>query len=177
MKSVLCVYFPVVSDQHMATDHSTHSSRSAVVYSYWPQTVVLGGIIGVIRPLLSILGGIGPTAGVLTTLPGFELWWAIHIGYSAVFGAGYGIAVYNPRLRPHSESIPTGAVLGLGYGIALWIGNIVIGWNLVITNSLLPMTDAIDPLATGPIVDHLLYGVALGVVYAIVVPRFLTDRT
>ena len=161
----------------MSTEETQHVNRSLVVYSYWPYTILLGGLVGIIRPLLSMVGDIGPTAGVLTTLPEFQLWWAIHIGYSAVFGAGYGIIAYHRQLRSLSASVPTGAVLGLGYGIALWLGNIVIGWNLVLTKYVLALADPIDPLAAGPIVDHVVYGIALGIVYAIVVPRLSTYRS
>lgn len=160
----------------MATERNQHVGRSLVVYSYWPYAILLGGIVGAIRPMLTILGNVGPTAGVLTTLPEFQLWWMIHIGYSAVFGAGYGLIAYHRRLRSLSESIPTGAVLGLGYGVVLWLGNVIIGWNLILTTYVFTLVDPIDPLAAGPIIDHVVYGIALGVVYAAVVPRLSTYR-
>ncbi len=155
----------------MATDHARQTDRSLVVHSYWPYAVLLGGLVGAIRPALAMVGDIGPTVGVLTTLPELQLWWVLHIGYSAVFATGYGLIVYHRRLRRFSESVPAGAVLGLGYGVALWLGNIVVGWNVVLAPHLLSSSEPIDPLAVGPIADHLVYGIALGVAYAVVVPR------
>lgn len=160
----------------MSTDHARHADRSLVVHSYWPYAVLLGGLVGAIRPALTIVGDIGPTTGVLTTLPEMQLWWVLHIGYSAVFATGYGLVVYHRRLRSFSESVPAGAVLGLGYGIALWLGNIVIGWNLVLAPHLLSLSEPIDPLAAGPIVDHVVYGLGLGIAYAAIIPRLDTYR-
>lgn len=160
----------------MSTDHARHTDRSLVAHSYWPYAILLGGLVGAIRPALMIVGDIGPTTGVLTTLPDFQLWWVLHIGYSALFATGYGLVVYHRRLRSFSESIPAGAALGLGYGIVLWLGNIVIGWNSILAPYLLPLSEPINPLAAGPIIDHLVYGIGLGIAYAVVVPRLGTYR-
>jgi hypothetical protein len=162
----------------MATEHEhEHRNRSILVHSYWHYAVLIGGIAGLVRPIISAIATFGvvpavlETPGVLETLPEFGLWWIIHIMYSAVFGSGFGLMVYNRRLRPLSESVPTAAVLGLVYGVALWVGNVVIGWNYVLTKYVLSTVEPIDPLTAGPIIDHLLYGVVLGIIYAAAVPR------
>ena len=155
----------------MATETVQTKERSILVYSYWPYAALLGGLVGAIRPLFNVLVDFGPTAGVLVALPEIQFWWVIHVAYSAVFGAGFGLVVYYYRIRPYSELLPTGAVLGLGYGIALWFGNIVVGWNLILEPYVLSLAEPVDAFAAGPIVDHVVFGLVLGIAYAIVIPR------
>ncbi|SFC25791.1 hypothetical protein SAMN05444422_106100 [Halobiforma haloterrestris] len=147
-------------------------NRSIITYAHWPQAAVVGGVAGLTRPLLNA-AGLGSSAGVLAALPEFQLWWVIHIGYSIVFGAGFGALVYHERLRSAAESIPIGTVLGFGYGVALWVGNVVVVWNFLLVEYAFTTAEPIDFLAVDPIVDHLLFGALLGLGYALVVGRLM----
>ncbi|APW97019.1 hypothetical protein CHINAEXTREME_04190 [Halobiforma lacisalsi AJ5] len=147
-------------------------NRSVITYAHWPQAAVVGGVAGLTRPLLNAVG-LGSSAGILAALPEFQLWWVIHIGYSIVFGAGFGALVYHERLRSAAETLPTGTVLGLLYGGALWVGNVVLVWNFLLVEYAFTTAERIDLLAVAPLVDHLLFGLLLGLGYAIVVGRLL----
>ncbi|EMA40881.1 hypothetical protein [Halobiforma nitratireducens] len=157
-----------------ATDEaeSYPPNRSVITYANWPQAAAIGGLAGLARPALAALG-VGSPAGVLIALPEFHLWWLIHVAYSIVFGAVFGVIVYHERLRSAAKAIPTGAVLGLGYGAVLWLVNVVIGWNVLLAGYAFTTAQQVDVFAVEPIVDHLLFGLLLGLGYALVVGRLL----
>lgn len=131
----------------------------------WPLGALAGVLAGLIRPLgLALVAAGGISAGLfeMTLQPELPLWQIIHLGYSLVFGALYAAIAYRGLMRPYVDRPSTGALVGGCYGLALWIVNVAVVWNLLHT-FVFPTT--VGGSLVGPIVGHLVYGVALGVLY------------
>ena len=131
----------------------------------WPLGALAGILAGLIRPVgLAMLAAGGISVGLfeMTLQPDLPLWQVIHLGYSLAFGALYAAVAYRGWLRPYVDQVTTGALVGGCYGIALWVVNVAIVWNLL---QVFVFPTTVGGSIVGPLVGHLVYGVALGTLY------------
>lgn len=134
----------------------------------WPLAAVAGAVAGLVRPLgVTVLTAAGVDPGVLglTMQPDLPAWWLLHLGYSFAFGAVYGAVAYRGRLRSYVDAPATGALVGVGFGLALWVVNVLVVWELVVTTVLPVLTLGTDGGLLGPLAGHLVYGAVLGALY------------
>lgn len=148
-------------------ERDTHPG-TAGVDSRWPLGGLAGAGAGLIRPVgVVVLAAAGVPVGLFapTVQPELPLWHVIHLGYSVAFGVAYVGIAYRGTLRPYVGAPATGALVGGAYGVALWVVNVAVFWNLL--QRLAMPTGAVQGSLAGPLVGHVVYGVALGVLYPI----------
>jgi uncharacterized membrane protein YagU involved in acid resistance len=142
---------------------STHSATAAL-----PARLVAGiagGLVGgVVFGVLMQVMDMMPMVAQLADSESLAVGWLVHLFNSALFGAIFAVLFgrWAGRLVP-------AAVLGMGYGVVWW----VLG-ALLIMPAWLGMNDMIFELNTTAwqsLMGHLVYGLLLGVVYAVVRPR------
>ena len=133
--------------------------------SRWPLGALAGVLAGLIRPVgLAVLAAAGISAGPfeMTLQPDLPLWQVIHLGYSLAFGALYAAVAYRGWLCPYVDRPTTGVLVGGAYGVGLWVVNVAIVWNFL---QAFVMPTTVGGSIVGPLVGHLVYGVALGALY------------
>ncbi|MGH3713182.1 MAG: DUF6789 family protein [Micromonosporaceae bacterium] len=124
---------------------------------------VVGGLTGgVIFGILMQMMGMMPMVAMLVGSKAVAVGWLVHLFNSALFGAIYAVlfGTWADRLGP-------GAGLGLVYGVIWWI----LGALLIMPLWLGMAAFQFNTMAWQSLMGHLLYGLALGVVYALVRPR------
>lgn len=147
----------------MATAHSASDVTTAL-----PARVVagiLGGLVGgvmfgVLMQMMDMIGMVAMLIGSKSIAVG----WLVHLAISAFIGATYAVLFARWADRPAPA-----AVIGMGYGVVWWI----LG-ALLLMPAKLGMTDMIFKLNTTAwqsLMGHLIYGLLLGLVYALVRPR------
>ena len=123
---------------------------------------IVGGLAGgVVFGLLMAVWGMLPMVAKLVGSSSPAVGFLVHLGISAVIGAGYGLLVSDRVARPG----PTLAA-GLSYGVLWWVlgpltlmplllgMGLGVHWNLGAAQQMLPS-----------LYGHLLYGLALAVTY------------
>ena len=138
--------------------------------SYWPYAGLAGILAGALRPLVTTgseaLGlPVGSVAPLLPT--DIALWWVIHLAYGFAFGALFAVLVWRAPLRNYAARLSTGAVLGVTFGFGLWVVNVALVWNVVLAE-LIYVTNPPSAFTLDPLIGHLGYGLALGILYPIV---------
>ena len=134
----------------------------------WIAGAVAGLAAGVVFGLyLQFVVDLLPATGEVAGVEALATDWAVHLLHSVVFALVYaGIASW-PRVAEYADRAATGAVLGAGYGAAVWlvaVGVALAFWTVANAVWVLPIpTPNLDSLA-----GHVLYGVVLGVTFAVV---------
>jgi hypothetical protein len=122
---------------------------------------LVGGIVfGILMQVIDMLPMVAQLIGSTSVAVG----WLVHLFNSALFGAIY--AVLLGRL---ARNIPAAAGIGMAYGVLWW----VLG-ALLIMPAWLGMGEMIfvvDTTAWQSLMGHLIYGLLLGVTYALVAGR------
>lgn len=101
-------------------------------------------------------------------LSGLAAGWVIHLVHSVVFGLVFAVIVSTTSLRRFAEKWSTGAVLGLAYGVLVWIVAAAIVMPLWLGVVGFPEVPPLPNLNPQSLVGHLVYGLLLGVGYALV---------
>jgi hypothetical protein len=123
---------------------------------------VVGGLVGgvVFGVLMQMMGMITMVA-MLVGSDSVATGWLVHLGISAGIGASFGLLggwATNP-----ARAVPIGA----GYGIVWWL----LGALLIMPAWLGMGVFTLNATAWQSLVGHIVYGVLLGMVYALVRPR------
>lgn len=120
-------------------------------------TSVVAGVVGgiVFGAMMHMQGMIGMIAG-LVGAEGAGVGWAVHLVFSAIIGAGFGLT-----LARAVHSWGTGLGLGAVYGAIWWVLGAL---------TIMPLWMGMPPFqvnetALRSLVGHLVYGVVLGGVY------------
>ena len=126
---------------------------------------VAGGLAGgVVFGILMQTWGMLPMVAMLVDSESVAVGWLVHLVISALFGVIFAV------LFGRWAATPTPAAgIGLAYGVLWW----VLG-ALLIMPAWLGMNAMIFELNTGAwrsLLGHLIYGLLLGVVYALAGPR------
>jgi hypothetical protein len=88
--------------------------------------------------------------------------WLVHLVISAGIGAGFGLV-----LGAQATTMAGSTGLGLGYGVVWW----VLGGLLIMPAWLGMSVFTFNTMAWMSLLGHVVYGLLLGVVYALVGPR------
>lgn len=124
---------------------------------------VVAGLVGglVFGALMAAMDMLGMVA-MLVNSESVAVGWVVHLAISAAFGAGFAVlfGALADRLGP-------ALLLGVGYGIFWWVLGALV---------LMPARLGMDLFSFGAtawqsLIGHLMYGVVLGAVYALVVRR------
>jgi hypothetical protein len=124
---------------------------------------VVGGLVGgVVFGVLMQLTGMIPMVAMLVGSESVAVGWLVHLFNSALFGA-----IYAALLGRWADRLGTGAGLGMAYGVIWW----VLGALLIMPVWLGMPAFVFNAMAWQSLMGHLIYGLLLGVVYALVRPR------
>lgn len=102
---------------------------------------------------------------------GIAAGWVVHLFHSVVFGILFAAVVSTTSLRRFAETWSTGAVLGLAYGVLVWVVAAAIVMPLWLGAVGFPQVPPLPNFNPQSLVGHLVYGLVLGVGYAIVQRR------
>ena len=118
-----------------------------------------GGVVfGMLMQMMDML----PMVAMLVGSKSVAVGWVVHLAISAFIGATFGLLLGGRATR-----FGTSAALGVGYGALWWaLGPLVImparlGMELFV----------VDAVALQSLMGHLLYGLALGLVFTLVERR------
>jgi uncharacterized membrane protein YagU involved in acid resistance len=124
---------------------------------------IAGGLAGgVMFGILMQMMGMIPMVAMLVGGKSLAVGWLVHLAISAFIGATYALlfARWATRLVP-------AALIGMGYGLVWW----VLGPLLIMPAKLGMPTFTFNTTAWQSLMGHLIYGLVLGTVYALVRPR------
>lgn len=141
-----------------ATAHSiTATTTHRAVYG------VIGGLAGgiVFGLLMQMMGMIGMVAQLVgSSSP--AVGWVVHLAISAFIGASFAVL-----LGAFSKTLVPAALAGMAYGVVWWI----LGALLIMPAQLGMPVLQLNATAWQSLMGHLLFGLVLGVVYALLVRR------
>ena len=124
---------------------------------------IVGGLVGgVAFGVLMQLTGMIPMVAMLVGSDSAGIGWLVHLVISAGIGAGFGVL-----LGGWATAMARSTGLGLGYGVVWW----VLGGLMIMPAWLGMGMFTINTMAWMSLLGHLIYGLLLGVVYALVAPR------
>ena len=124
---------------------------------------VAGGLAGgVVFGILMQLMGMMPMVAMLVGAESTAVGWVVHLVISAFIGVTYALI-----FARWADRLPIGAVLGIGYGVVWW----VLGALLIMPARLGVDVFTFTTMAWQSLLGHLLFGLVLGVGYALVQPR------
>jgi predicted lipid-binding transport protein (Tim44 family) len=124
---------------------------------------IVGGLAGgVMFGILMQMMGMIPMVAMLVGSKAVAVGWLVHLAISAFIGATYALLF----ARWATGLVPA-ALIGMGYGVVWW----VLGALLVMPAKLGMPTFMFNTTAWQSLMGHLIYGLVLGLVYALVRPR------
>jgi hypothetical protein len=124
---------------------------------------IVGGLVGgVAFGILMQLTGMIPMVAMLVGSDSAGIGWLVHLVISAGIGASFGLL-----LGGWATAMAPSTGLGLGYGVVWW----VLGGLLIMPAWLGMGVFMFNAMAWMSLLGHLIYGLLLGVVYALVAPR------
>ena len=124
---------------------------------------IVGGLVGgVAFGILMQLTGMIPMVAMLVGSDSAGIGWLVHLVISAGIGASFGVLIggWATAMAPSTG-------LGLAYGVIWW----VLGGLLIMPAWLGMGVFMFYTMAWMSLLGHLIYGLLLGVVYALVAPR------
>ncbi|MGJ7440642.1 hypothetical protein [Aquipuribacter sp. MA13-6] len=121
---------------------------------------IAGGLAGgVAFGLMMQVMGMLAMVGMLVGSESLAVAWLAHLAISAAIGAGFGLL-----LAPRVSGLGVGLALGAGYGLLWW----VLGPLLLMPAAMgMPVLD-LDATAWQSLLGHLVFGLVLGAVVALV---------
>lgn len=120
---------------------------------------VAGGIVfGTMMQMMGMMGMIAGLAGQSSAAVG----WVVHIGISAVLGAGFGLT-----FGPLSQSWVRSVMYGIAYGVAWWILGALILMPMMMG---MPIAE-IEQMQMQSLVGHVVFGAVTGLVFNAVLRR------
>ncbi|WP_267641422.1 hypothetical protein [Haloarchaeobius amylolyticus] len=133
----------------------------------------IGGLVAglVFGVLIQFQLGRMTAIGAMYTLgePSLSVGWMAHLAHSVLFGALFGVAVDREPLRETVGAYHVGIGTAVAFGVALWALNIVFLWPLWLNNVGFGPGLPLPNLAVMPLVGHVVYGLLLGLVLAMLV--------
>lgn len=129
---------------------------------------VAGGLVGglMFGVLMQMMGMI-PMVAMLVGSTSVALGWLVHLAISAFIGATFAIL-----FARWATTLGRSAVIGMGYGVVWW----VLGALLLMPARLGMDVFMFNSTAWQSLMGHLVYGLLLGGVYALVAPRLQQRR-
>lgn len=133
--------------------------------SDWISGVVAGVIGGIVFGVMSSMmmpQVIRQAIPALFGVSGQVAGWIIHLGFSGLFGVGFGAL---GGTLGWGDSLAKSVGGGIGYGAVLWLVNIVFIWPAWLRAVGFPKAPALPNVAAMPLAGHLVFGFVLGIVY------------
>jgi hypothetical protein len=126
---------------------------------------IAGGLVGgLVFGIMMALDGMMPMIAQLVGSEQVVVGWVVHFGIAVFIGATFAL-IFSPLAR----SVLAAAGLGLVYGAIWW----VLG-PMLIMPAWLGMTEMVfvwNDTTRNSLVGHLIFGVLLGLVYGLAIPR------
>lgn len=124
---------------------------------------IAGGLAGgVMFGILMQMMGMIPMVAMLVGSKAVAVGWLVHLAISAFIGATYALL-----FARWATGIVPAALIGMGYGVVWW----VLGALLIMPAKLGMDVFVFNTTAWQSLMGHLIYGVVLGIVYALLRPR------
>ncbi|MGH3367633.1 MAG: hypothetical protein ACRDOY_10555 [Nocardioidaceae bacterium] len=118
-----------------------------------------GGVVfGVLMQMMGMLAMVAMLVGSESVAVG----WVVHLAISAFIGITYALI-----FARWADRLAVGAVLGIGYGVVWW----VLGALLIMPARMGMDVFMVNTMALQSLMGHLLYGLVLGLGYALVRSR------
>lgn len=145
----------------------TAVSHERPIERRWVGGAVAGLAAGVVFGLyLQFVVGVLPATVGSAEVETLTADWAIHLFHSVGFALVYAGLTSSPRTEEYADRPVTGALLGAGYGVVVWLVAVAVAlafWTIANSVWVLPIpSPSLSNLA-----GHLLYGVVLGVGFAV----------
>lgn len=120
---------------------------------------LVGGIaFGLMMQMMGMMGMVAGLAGQSSAGVG----WIVHLGISAVLGAGYGLTLGQLR-----QSWGRSIGMGMAYGLAWW----VLGPLLIMPLMMGMPVAEVGPVQVQSLIGHLLFGAVAGAVFNALIRR------
>ncbi len=124
---------------------------------------VAGGLAGgVVFGVLMQTMGMLPMVAMLVGSESVAVGWLVHLAISAFIGCTYAVI-----FAKWADRLGTGAVLGIGYGVVWWI----LGPLLIMPAVMGMGVFMVNAMTLQSLLGHLLFGLVLGLGYALVRSR------
>lgn len=124
---------------------------------------IAGGLVGgVLFGLLMQMMGMIPMVAMLVGSEAVGVGWLVHLAISAFIGATFGLL-----FGAWAGRVGLGSLLGMGYGVVWW----VLGALVIMPAQLGMPVFMFDTTAWQSLMGHLIYGLALGLVFAALARR------
>jgi hypothetical protein len=118
-----------------------------------------GGVVfGLLMQMMGMIGMVAMLVGSTSTAVG----WLVHLAISAFIGATFALL-----LGRFATGLLRAALTGMGYGVGWW----VLGPLMIMPAKLGMKLFVVNATAGKSLAGHLIYGLVLGVVYALTFPR------
>ncbi|MGF1647065.1 MAG: hypothetical protein ACFCVF_09125 [Kineosporiaceae bacterium] len=124
-----------------------------------------GGVaFGVMMQAMDMIGMVG----MLVDSESGAVAWAVHLAISVAIGAGFGLV-----LAPRVTGFAVGLGLGAAYGLVWW----VLGPLLLMPAAMGMPVFTVDGVAVQSLVGHIVFGLVLGAVVAVLAGRARGSRS
>jgi hypothetical protein len=129
-----------------------------------PSRVGAGIVGGVAFGILMQMMGMIPMVAMLVGSKAVAVRWLVHLAIAAFIGATFAVL-----LGRYATSVAASTAIGAGYGGVWW----VLGAPILMPARLGMDVFIVNTVAWQSLMGHLIYGLVLGAVYALVAPRLL----
>lgn len=149
----------------MATASASHAATSSVAGRLLAGVVggLAGGLLfGVLMQMMGMISMVAMLVGTEAAAVG----WLVHLAISAFIGATFALI-----FAPVAKRVVSALFLGMGYGVVWW----VLGGLVLMPARLGMPVFQFGAAAWQSLMGHLIYGLLLGLVYALVLPRLRRD--
>lgn len=150
----------------MATERAAHSAGSTTMLARVVAGLIGGLAGGVVFGVLMSMTGMMSMVAMLVGSSSVAVGWLVHLAISAFVGITFALI-----LSALARRVLVSMLVGLGYGAVWW----VLGGLILMPARLGMDVFMLDATTMQSLIGHLLYGLALGLVYALVAPRLHRD--
>lgn len=141
------------------TTHSINVTATTHRAVYGIVGGLAGGVVfGLLMAMMDMIGMVAQLVGSSSAAVG----WVVHLGISAFIGASFAVL-----LGSLAKTIVPAALVGMGYGVVWW----VLGALLIMPAQLGMPVFELNTTAWQSLMGHLLFGLVLGIVYAVLARR------
>jgi uncharacterized membrane protein YagU involved in acid resistance len=142
---------------------TTASVSSSVVAPTRIAAGVIGGLVGgvafgVLMQAMDMISMVAMLVGSKTPAIG----WLLHLAISAFIGASFAVL-----FGRYATTVGSSTAIGAGYGVMWW----VLGALLLMPTKLGMSVFVLNTAAWRSLMGHLIFGLLLGAVYALLAPR------
>jgi hypothetical protein len=124
---------------------------------------IIGGLVGgVAFGILMQMAGMIPMVAMLVGSEAVAVGWLVHLAIAAFIGASFAVL-----FNRYAANVGASTAVGAGYGVVWWVLGALILMPARLGMDLFMFTT----MAWQSLMGHVIYGLLLGAVYALVAPR------